>query len=364
MVKYGRGKTMEKEENPKVEVDLPDVGDTPKEAETGNSKPDGIIRIPVEKIKEFRWSTGIRDQKKYDLLKQNIKEHGLNNPIKVRPLKDGYFEPFIGDHRVRIAKERAWKEIPCIVEDISVEKALEICVSDNVCRQDYSCVELENKINELWTSQRYNSREDLGKAVGLSDVRIGQLLFAKEIREKSEGTLTEKISTQAILDTKPLKSDNDKIALLDLVVKGKFKPSEIRSKAKSLSALDEDKRNQVLYHGTDLNKIKKEVNDEINKNTPKGKKSSKTKEESDITPKLYELCKQVGNQIALMETGDRENAVEYIKVCSGLMLETLTKNDELNERTFDTFVKEALKIDVNVLRSYDGTSVHGIGWYF
>lgn len=343
------------------EINTPyEKGNSPDEAVAGSSKPDGIVMIPVEKIKEFHWATGIRDQKKYDLLKQNIKEHGLNNPIIVRALEDGYFEPFIGDHRVRIVKELVWKKVPCIVKNIDVDKALERCVSDNVCRADYSCVELENKITELWNSQRYKTRGELGNRIGLTGERVGQLLYAKEIRDK--GPFDESISTQAILDTKPLDDDKDKIALLELVIKKKFKPSDIKTKAKQLSKLDFEKRNKVLYDGVDLEDISKEVKAKIEKKMPKETKSTITvsKEHIDLMPKLYDICNDIGNFIGLMDDQKREESVEYAKVCCGLLLETIKNNNGLAERTFETFVNEALKLDVGILHNYDGTRTRTI----
>lgn len=326
-----------------------------------------IRMIPLDKIVPCRWGTGIRDPKKYKLLKQNMKEHGLNNPVKVRPNGGDTFEPYIGDHRVMAAKELKWKKILCNIQKINDDTALEMCISDNTCRADYSCVELENKVTELWNSSRYDSKAKLGRKIGLSGERIGQLILAKEIRDKSEGTLDATISTQTILDSRALESDEDKVALLTKVKDKKVKPSEVKSMAKKLSKLDFEKRNEVLYENKPLETISTEIKTNVDNKMPsKDKTSTKTNKtaNANLLPELYEVIKELGNYVALLDDKGRESAIKYLKFCIGLQLEVLTKHDELPKGTFDTFVEKALKIDASIMHNFDGVRTEGIEWYF
>ena len=70
-----------------------------------------IILIPIEKIIPNREQhTGIRDKEKFEHLKASIQEHGLLDPITVRPLDDKY-ELISGYHRVEAFKQLGKKEI-------------------------------------------------------------------------------------------------------------------------------------------------------------------------------------------------------------------------------------------------------------
>jgi ParB family chromosome partitioning protein len=331
-----------------------------------SKEPDKIEMIPLKKIEPFRWSKGIRDKEKYDQLKENIKEHGLNNPPKVRALENGNYEPFIGDHRVRIAQDLKWKEIPCIIRNIDKDEALEVCVSDNVCRADYNPIELEDKITELWNSQRYKSRAELGRKIGLTGERVGQLIKSKTVRDKSKGTLDKSISTQNIIDASSLENEDDRLALLQQIKDGKVKPGDIKKVARKLSKLDLETKNKILYEGADLTDISKEIETKVEEKMPKETKTTVTisKECKDLIPKLYDVCKEIGNYVGLMEDGKSEQAIEYIKVCAGLLLETLTKNNGLRQNTFESFVEKALKLDINILHKYDGTRTKTIEWWY
>jgi len=151
----------------------------PKASDTNQSN---IVMIPIEKIKPCRWGTGIRDKEKFERLKESIKEHGLDDTPHVLPLKDGMFEPFIGDHRIMACKEIGWKEIPCIVEDISEQEAMERCVGNNTTHSDYDSVRIENLVFEMWNTQKYPSKAQLGSKIGLTGQWVGLLIKAKELR--------------------------------------------------------------------------------------------------------------------------------------------------------------------------------------
>ena len=321
-----------------------------------------IQMIPVDKIKPFRWSIGIRDKEIYDRLKENIEIYGINNPPKVRPIGGGFYEPYIGDHRVMIAKEQNLKEIPCIVEDISEDKALEICLADNLCRAELSSQEQEDKVTELWNSGRYNTRAELGRKIGLTGERVGQLILAKELRDKAKDTLDKSISTESILATRPLKNDEDRIALLMQLKAGKIKAGDISSKAKMLQKLQPQEKDDYLYNGKPI--------DSITKNSIKLPEKEKVKtvkvpvETENLAQKTYYFLKDLGSYIATIEDDkQRDQAVDYVKFSNALLLRILVKENKLSQSNFDTFVKDVLQIDAGIIDSFNGTNTIGIGWF-
>jgi len=337
-------------------------GARPKTGKASITQPQ-IQMIPLNKIKQFRWSTGIRDKEKFELLWNNIAQNGMNNPPKVRPLGDGFYEPFIGDHRVMIAKKRKQKEIPCIVEDIDVDTALEICLSDNLCRADLSSEELEDKVTELWNSDRYKSRAELGHKIGLTGERIGQLISAKKLREKSKGTL-DGVSTESINYTKPLEKDEDRIALLMLLKNGTIKASELQAKSKMLSKLPEQDREEILYHGKSFDNITQNAIQELPV-TQKMKAVKMPAQNKDLPKNTYTFLKGLGTYIAtITDEKQRKQAIDYVKFSSALLLRILKNEKVLHEPTYVTFIREALQIDAGIIDNFDGTNTAGVEWYF
>lgn len=55
-------------------------------------------------------------EKRFGVLKENIKENGIVHPLLVREIKDGY-EIIDGEHRYIVALELKIKKLPCVVVD-------------------------------------------------------------------------------------------------------------------------------------------------------------------------------------------------------------------------------------------------------
>lgn len=318
-----------------------------------------IVMVPIDKIKPCRWGTGIRDHEKYELLKKNIEIHGLNNPLKVRPIRNGYFETFMGDHRLMGCKELKWKEVQCIIENINDKVARERCVSDNITGTKYNSVQLENIVFEIWNSKQYQSKQQLGDAIGLTGQRIGQLLGAKEIRDKSKVPFDERISTQCILDTSSLQNDDEKIVLLKLVIDGIRKPSEVKEYAEFLSkASDEAKK--LIFRGVPLEKI---TDHQPKTKLSKSRKITITAPTIDL-PEIYKVLSGLQDHIALIKDPEKKNeSLNYIKFYAGLFLQILWKEGAIHRDYFESAVRHELKIDEGQLHHFDGLMTLGVDYW-
>lgn len=78
-------------------------------------------------------------------LAASIKQHGLLQPITVRP-KDGMYEIVMGERRFRAWKEcmkdgNFSAEIPCIVKDMTDEEAFDAMITENLQRKDVDPIE-------------------------------------------------------------------------------------------------------------------------------------------------------------------------------------------------------------------------------
>lgn len=70
-------------------------------------------------------------------LAQSIKEHGLLNPLTVRPLPDGTYEIVAGQRRYLACKELGFATVPVIVrEQVSDTSAVALSLIENVQRAD------------------------------------------------------------------------------------------------------------------------------------------------------------------------------------------------------------------------------------
>lgn len=80
------------------------------------------------------------DPDKLAQLTQSVKEHGILEPLLVRPLKDGY-ELIAGERRYRAAKEVGLAEIPAVIREFDDRQALQVALIENLQRDDLNPVD-------------------------------------------------------------------------------------------------------------------------------------------------------------------------------------------------------------------------------
>src|SRR6266513_6440372 len=99
-----------------------------------------IQDIPLEKIRESKTNPRTQfDPSKLAELAANIKQHGVLQPILLRPLPDGEagtFELVAGTRRYRASKLAKRDSIPASVRELTDAQALELQVIENVQRVD------------------------------------------------------------------------------------------------------------------------------------------------------------------------------------------------------------------------------------
>ena len=71
-------------------------------------------------------------------LAESIEEHGLIQPILVRPLDNGMYQIVAGERRWRALRMLGWqdKEIPVVIKELDDEETAKIALVENVLRED------------------------------------------------------------------------------------------------------------------------------------------------------------------------------------------------------------------------------------
>ena len=84
-------------------------------------------------------------------LSASIAEHGLLQPIAVRPKPSGGYLIVAGERRWRASRMAGLTEVPVIVKDVTDEQAMELALVENLQREDVDPVEEAAGIRELMT---------------------------------------------------------------------------------------------------------------------------------------------------------------------------------------------------------------------
>ncbi len=147
----------------------------------------GVRVIPVDRIElNPRQPRMIFDADALHELSASIREHGVLQPILVRPLGSNRYQLVAGERRWRAAKEAGLAAIPALVEELDDDTALEISIIENLQREDLSPLEEAAMYDRMVREHGYSIRklaEKLGKDKGYLENRLRLADAPEEIRE-------------------------------------------------------------------------------------------------------------------------------------------------------------------------------------
>ena len=99
------------------------------------------------------------DEDSLQELAASITEHGVLQPILVRPGTDGRYQLIAGERRWRSAQIAGLRNIPALVEEIDDETALEIAIIENLQREDLSPLDEALMYERMTTEHGYSLRK-------------------------------------------------------------------------------------------------------------------------------------------------------------------------------------------------------------
>jgi ParB family chromosome partitioning protein len=101
------------------------------------------IRLPAKQPRRYF------DPEKLAQLVQSVREHGILEPLLVRPTKDGDYELIAGERRLRAARELGLTEIPIVSRELDDKQALQVALMENLQREDLNPVEETEAVLDL-----------------------------------------------------------------------------------------------------------------------------------------------------------------------------------------------------------------------
>src|SRR5215217_2067372 len=110
-------------------------------------------------------------------LAASVRQHGVIQPIVVRPVKGSQdrFEIIAGERRWRAAQLAGLHEVPIVPIDVSDSDALEIMIIENVQREDLNAMEEAQGYHAL-AEEFKRSQEEIAKIVGKSRSHVANMM--------------------------------------------------------------------------------------------------------------------------------------------------------------------------------------------
>lgn len=119
------------------------LGEVAPEAATQKAVAVTAIHLPPQQPRRYF------DPDKLEQLVLSIKEHGILEPLLVRPRPGGEYELVAGERRYRAAQKLGLAEVPVVIRKLTDEEALALSLIENLHREDLNPVEETEGILQL-----------------------------------------------------------------------------------------------------------------------------------------------------------------------------------------------------------------------
>ncbi len=164
------------------------------EALLGPGPAEEVREIPLAEIEPSPYQArGRLDAGKMEELVASIREHGVLQPVLVRPRGERY-ELVAGERRWRAAREAGLEKIPALVRTLDDRQALEIGLVENLQREDLNPLEEARAYRRMIEELGY-TQEEVARRVGRSRAAVANALRLLSLEEEirrwiEEGKLT------------------------------------------------------------------------------------------------------------------------------------------------------------------------------
>lgn len=200
------------------EIYVPSAQEDSEKADVSNEN-SGTALMPIEFIRpgSFQPRSHFNEDALNDLA-ASIKQHGVLQPLIVRPVKGevDQFEIIAGERRWRASQKAQLHDVPVIIQDFDDATALEIGLIENLQREDLNSIEEANGYARLMDQFSY-TQETLSEKVGKSRSYVANTLRLLKLPSEIQALVkTEKISTG---HARALVACDDPLAMADKIVK-------------------------------------------------------------------------------------------------------------------------------------------------
>ena len=132
-----------------------------------------------------------RDQPRKDFdeeamlqLADSIREHGVLQPILVRPIDTDRFQIVAGERRWRASRMAGLTEIPAVVREMTEDEMMQLAMIENLQREDLNAI--EEALGYKLLLDRYEMTQDeVAKRVGKSRPAVANSLRLLNLPEKT-----------------------------------------------------------------------------------------------------------------------------------------------------------------------------------
>lgn len=228
-------------------------------------------------------------------LAQSISQHGLLQPLLVRPLPIGGYQIVAGERRYRACRMAGLTEVPVTIRELSDTETMELALIENLQREDLSPIEEALGYKALIDEHGF-SQEEVATSVGKSRPAIANSLRILKLPDSVlEYVKQDKISAGHARALLMLGNEEDMLELAQLIYKKDLSVRQAEKLAKKKPEVEEDtqpERKPSFYSMVEL-ALNESLGRKIKVNKNKGKQGGVLQIEFYSDEELTELSNKL-----------------------------------------------------------------------
>lgn len=235
------------------------------------------------------------DENSLSNLAQSISQHGLLQPLLVRPLPIGGYQIVAGERRYRACRMAGLTEVPVTIRELSDTETMELALIENLQREDLSPIEEALGYKALIDEHGF-SQEEVATSVGKSRPAIANSLRILKLPDSVlEYVKQDKISAGHARALLMLDNEKDMLELAELIYKKDLSVRQAEKLAKKKPEVEEDtqpERKPSFYSMVEL-ALNESLGRKIKVNKNKGKQGGVLQIEFYSDEELTELSNKL-----------------------------------------------------------------------
>lgn len=235
------------------------------------------------------------DENSLSDLAQSISQHGLLQPLLVRPLPIGGYQIVAGERRYRACRMAGLTEVPVTIRELSDTETMELALIENLQREDLSPIEEALGYKALIDEHGF-SQEEVATSVGKSRPAIANSLRILKLPDSVlEYVKQDKISAGHARALLMLDNEEDMLELAELIYIKDLSVRQAEKLAKKKPEVEEDtqpERKPSFYSMVEL-ALNESLGRKIKVNKNKGKQGGVLQIEFYSDEELTELSNKL-----------------------------------------------------------------------
>lgn len=185
------------------------------------------------------------DEKALSELAESIEQHGVLQPLVVRPLANGSYQLVAGERRWRAARIAGLTEVPVVIKELTNEEVIEIAMIENLQREDLNPLEealgYRYMMDELKITQE-QAAEKVGKSRPAVANALRLLKLPNEVQEMVKNNLISPGHARALLG---FDSDDMILQTAKMIIKEDLSVRDVETLVKKSKKVPKTSKKQI-----------------------------------------------------------------------------------------------------------------------